>query len=121
MENNPVINLFDLERAELEEYFVKLGERTFRASQIMKWIYQRGINDFDVMTNVSKSLRDKLKQCATIEVPETVSDQVSLDGSRKWLLKLADGNCIEAVYIPEEGRGTLCVSSQVGCALNPRE
>jgi len=114
------VNLLNLERAELEQLFAGYGERSFRASQVMKWIYQLGVHDFDAMTNLNKALRVKLRDKTTLQLPKVVKDQQSDDGSRKWLLQLADENCIEAVFIPEEGRGTLCVSSQVGCSLNCR-
>jgi len=84
----------------------------------MKWIYGQGVTDFEAMTNISKGLRADLQACADIRLPEVMSDHLSDDGSRKWLLQMADGNCIETVYIPEADRGTLCVSSQVGCTLN---
>jgi 23S rRNA (adenine2503-C2)-methyltransferase len=111
-------NLLDLNRQELEAFFTARGEKRFRAAQLMKWIHGRGVADFDAMTDIGKGLRADLRETAEIRLPEIVADQLSDDGSRKWLLRLADGNCIETVYIPEAGRGTLCVSSQVGCMLN---
>ena len=111
-------NLLDLDRAGLVDFFTGRGEKSFRATQIMKWIYGQGVTDFEAMTNISKGLRADLQACADIRLPEVVSDHLSDDGSRKWLLRMADGNCIETVYIPEADRGTLCVSSQVGCTLN---
>jgi 23S rRNA (adenine2503-C2)-methyltransferase len=111
-------NLMDLNRQELEAFFTARGEKRFRAAQLMKWIHGRGVADFDAMTDIGKGLRADLRETAEIRLPEIVADQLSDDGSRKWLLRLADGNCIETVYIPEAGRGTLCVSSQVGCMLN---
>ena len=111
-------NLLDLDRAGLVDFFTGRGEKSFRATQIMKWIYGQGVTDFEAMTNISKGLRADLQACADIRLPEIVSDHLSDDGSRKWLLRMADGNCIETVYIPEADRGTLCVSSQVGCTLN---
>jgi len=111
-------NLLDLDRAGLAEFFAEQGEKSFRATQVMKWIYGQGVTDFAAMTNISKALRAGLQQLADIRLPTVVSDNLSDDGSRKWLLEMADGNCIEAVYIPEADRGTLCVSSQVGCMLN---
>ncbi|MGB0459197.1 MAG: 23S rRNA (adenine(2503)-C(2))-methyltransferase RlmN, partial [Porticoccaceae bacterium] len=95
-----------------------LGEKRFRATQMVKWIHQMGEQDFDQMTNLSKSLREKLHQTAEIRLPEVVSCQDSSDGTRKWLIKVEGGSCIEMVYIPEKDRGTLCVSSQIGCALD---
>jgi 23S rRNA (adenine2503-C2)-methyltransferase len=111
-------NLLDLDRKGLEGFFLARGEKVFRASQVMKWIYERGVTDFADMTNLSKTLRSGLSDTASIQLPEVVADQLSSDGSRKWLLRLGDGNCIETVFIPEAERGTLCVSSQVGCMLN---
>ena len=111
-------NLLDLDRKGLEGFFLDRGEKVFRASQVMKWIYERGVTDFADMTNLSKGLRTGLRDSASIRLPDVVADQESADGSRKWLLRLADANCIETVFIPEAGRGTLCVSSQVGCMLN---
>lgn len=112
------INLLGLDRAGLEAFFTELGERGFRAHQVMKWIYHLGVTEFDLMTNLSKSLRAQLSATAEIRVPDVVTDQVSADGTRKWLLRLSDGNCIETVFIPDGDRGTLCVSSQVGCPLD---
>jgi 23S rRNA (adenine2503-C2)-methyltransferase len=112
------INLLSFERKALEAFFAERGEKAFRASQVLKWVHQLGVGDFDAMTNLSKALRAELKETAEVRAPAVVADQLSRDGSRKWLLRLADGNCIETVFIPEEDRGTLCVSSQVGCALD---
>ncbi len=110
-------NLLNFDRAALAAWFEDLGERSFRASQVMKWIHQRGIIDFDAMTDLNKSLRVKLGQVAEVATPEVLTEHVSQDGTYKWLLKLEGGNCIETVFIPETDRGTLCISSQVGCAL----
>ena len=95
-----------------------MGEKRFRSKQVLQWIYQRNVTEVDQMTDLSKALRSRLKSSTQFALPEIVSEQVSKDGTCKWLLKLSDGNCIETVFIPEEGRGTLCVSSQVGCSLN---
>lgn len=111
-------NLMGHDRQTLETYFASIGEKPFRATQVLKWVHQQGVYDFSEMTNLSKSLRKKLSSEAAFVVPEIIKDQVSDDGTRKWLLRLDDGNSIETVFIPEAGRGTLCVSSQVGCALN---
>ncbi len=111
------INLLDLDRKGLEAFFTRVGEKAFRASQLMQWIHQRGITDFDEMTNLSKAMRERLKETAVVHIPETVIEQDSKDGTRKWLLHLDSGNSIEMVFIPEGDRGTLCISSQVGCAL----
>lgn len=102
----------------MREYFARLGEKPFRAQQVLQWIHQYGVADFDAMTNLSKALREKLKAEATIAAPEIAQDHTAHDGTRKWLLRLSDGQCIETVFIPEANRGTLCVSSQVGCTLN---
>ena len=114
----PLLNLMGHDRQALESYFASLGEKPFRATQVLKWVHQQGICDFSAMTNLSKSLRASLSSQAAFVVPEIINDQISEDGTRKWLLRLADGNSIETVFIPESSRGTLCVSSQVGCALN---
>jgi 23S rRNA (adenine2503-C2)-methyltransferase len=111
-------NLLNFDLSGLKAYFEEIGEKGFRATQVFKWIHQYGFDDFEKMTNISKSLRQKLSEIAEVKAPEIVYAQDSRDGTSKWLLRMADGNCIETVYIPEEGRGTLCVSSQVGCALN---
>jgi len=112
------VNLLGLDRAGLVDYFAALGEKPFRASQVMQWIHQKGVAEFQRMTSLSQALRDRLEQCAVVHAPEIVVDAQSEDGTRKWVLRLDDGNHIEAVYIPEDDRGTLCVSSQVGCALD---
>ncbi|MBS3954579.1 MAG: 23S rRNA (adenine(2503)-C(2))-methyltransferase RlmN [Methylomicrobium sp.] len=111
------VNLLDFDRKSLEAFFVEIGEKAFRATQLMKWIYQEGVDDFDEMTNFSKSLRTYLKENCTLSPPEVVVEQVATDGTCKWVLQTACGNRIETVFIPEESRGTLCVSSQIGCAL----
>ena len=111
-------NLLNLDRAAMQEFFVGLGEKPFRATQLIQWIHQYGVDDFDAMTNLGKDLRARLRDIAEIRAPEIAQDQLAADGTRKWLLRLDDGNCIETVFIPEEDRGTLCVSSQVGCTLN---
>ena len=111
-------NLLDLDREGLEHYFQTIGEKSFRASQIMQWIHQKAVTDFQQMSNLSRSLREHLQQSTLIQAPRVVYDSTSNDGTRKWLIQLDDGNRIETVYIPEPDRGTLCVSSQVGCALD---
>jgi len=112
------INLLDFTSDKLKQFFLERGEKPFRATQIIKWIHQFGVNDFSEMSNVSKALRAELEEISEIRAPEIVLDKASADGTHKWLLRLEDGNCIETVFIPEDGRGTLCVSSQVGCALD---
>jgi len=113
------INLLNLNRAGLVEFFSQLGEKPFRAKQIMQWMHQRGVLEFSQMTDMSKSLREILKQTACINLPQVEMTQKSLDGTRKWLISV-DGadNAVECVLIPEKHRTTLCVSSQVGCTLN---
>jgi len=111
------VNLLNFDRRGLEAYFSEIGEKPFRAAQVLKWIYQFGVDDFDAMSNLSKSLREKLNKEAEIKLPEVVTEQISDDGTIKWLLRLDSGNSIETVFIPENDRGTLCISSQVGCAL----
>ena len=111
------VNLLDLTRADMEAFFASLGEKSFRAKQVMQWIHQYGASDFEQMTNLSKDLRIRLQEKTEISAPEVILDQASSDGTHKWLLRLDSGNSVETVFIPEQGRGTLCVSSQVGCAL----
>ncbi len=118
MSQNEKINLLDYNSEDLKAFFLEKGEKPFRATQIIKWIHQHGVDDFNNMTNVSKSLREELNNIAEIRPPEIAIDNLSDDGTRKWLLRLSDGNCIETVFIPENNRGTLCISSQVGCALD---
>jgi len=111
------LNLLGLDRKALEAFCVELGEKPFRASQLLQWIHQRGVADLDAMTNLSKVLRERLKTLADIRPPEIALVQQSADGTCKWLLQVDEKNRIETVFIPEEGRGTLCISSQVGCTL----
>lgn len=113
-------NLLDLDPAQLVAYCAELGEKPFRAKQLLRWIHQFGASDFDSMTDLAKSLRDKLKTRATILAPAVISDHTSTDGTRKWLLDVGQGNAVETVFIPEENRGTLCISTQAGCAVNCR-
>jgi len=111
-------NLMNLDRPAMAEFFGRLGEKRFRADQVVKWIHQLGVDEFDAMTNLSKGLRKRLRETAAVTPPALRREQWSTDGTRKWLMQLGDGNAIETVFIPETDRGTLCVSSQVGCALN---
>ena len=111
-------NLLDFGFSGLETQLVALGEPRFRAAQILQWIHGRGIIDFNAMSNLSKSLRETLAKHFVLRFPEIALEKASADGTCKWLFRLADGNIIETVFIPERDRGTLCVSSQVGCALN---
>ena len=112
------INLAEMDRPSMEKYFLDIGEKPFRAAQIIQWIHQHGVTDFNTMNNLSKSLRARLVESTSISFPEIVTEQESLDGTRKWLLRVDAKNCIETVFIPERDRGTLCVSTQAGCALN---
>ena len=111
-------NLLDLDRRALEAFFAMRGEKPFRAAQLMKWIYHERLTDFAAMSNLSKSLRTVLAECADIRPPAVIGEQPSQDGSRKWLVQLDRGNNVETVFIPEPDRGTLCVSSQIGCPLD---
>ncbi|MDC7830704.1 MULTISPECIES: 23S rRNA (adenine(2503)-C(2))-methyltransferase RlmN [Pseudomonas] len=112
------VNLLGLTQPQLESFFESIGEKRFRAGQVMKWIHHFGIDDFDAMSNLGKALKEKLKAAAEIRGPEIVSEDISRDGTRKWVIRVASGSCVETVYIPQNGRGTLCVSSQAGCALD---
>jgi 23S rRNA (adenine2503-C2)-methyltransferase len=112
------VNLLGLDAQGMERLFAGLGEKPFRARQVLKWIHRRGAADFAAMTDIARSLREKLAQAAAIEPPVVVSEGASADGTRKWLLKVDGANAVEAVFIPEAGRGTLCVSSQAGCTLD---
>jgi 23S rRNA (adenine2503-C2)-methyltransferase len=112
------VNLFDLDRAGLEAFFIGSGEKRFRGEQVMKWLYHQQVQSFDAMTDVGKALRNKLEASAELVLPTVMHEQQSADGTTKWVLALPGGNAIETVYIPEPNRGTLCVSSQVGCSLN---
>ncbi|MFP5375007.1 MAG: 23S rRNA (adenine(2503)-C(2))-methyltransferase RlmN [Gammaproteobacteria bacterium] len=112
-------NLFDLDRAALEDFFEQaLGEKRYRAHQVMKWIHHRHVTDFAQMTDLGKALRAKLEDKAVVQAPQVLFDRASADGTHKWLLGMDPRNAVEAVFIPDKGRGTLCVSSQVGCTLN---
>jgi 23S rRNA (adenine2503-C2)-methyltransferase len=113
-----MINILDLDAAGLAAFFADLGEKPFRGGQVMRWVHQRFAIGIDAMTDLSKPLREKLSATAEIRGPVVVSDTTATDGTRKWLLDVGSGNAVEAVYIPEDDRGTLCVSSQAGCALD---
>ncbi|CAJ0992230.1 bifunctional tRNA (adenosine(37)-C2)-methyltransferase TrmG/ribosomal RNA large subunit methyltransferase RlmN [Pantoea sp. Nvir] len=110
------INLLDLTRQQMRKFFISMGEKQFRADQVMKWIYRHFCRDFKKMTNLNKVLRDKLCQYSEISVPEIVEEMHSRDGTIKWMIRVGDQS-VETVYIPEDDRATICVSSQVGCAL----
>jgi len=112
------VNLLDFTLPQLTQWVAAQGEKPFRAKQLFQWIHQRGVDDFDAMTELAKSLRDKLKERAEVRAPAVLSEHRSADGTVKWLFDVGIGNGIETVFIPEDDRGTLCVSSQVGCALD---
>ncbi len=111
------VDLLGMDREKMAAYFIEIGEKPFRATQIMKWIHQFGVSEFDEMTNLSKALREKLKRLAHVRTPKVIAEQYSDDGTIKWLLEMDNHNAVETVFIPEKNRGTLCISSQVGCAL----
>jgi len=111
-------NLLGLDAAALERFFEAQGEKRFRARQVLRWVHQRGEGEFERMSDLAKGLRDKLGAAARIEAPVIVGDTAAADGTRKWLLKVDGANAVEAVFIPETRRGTLCVSSQAGCVLD---
>ena len=112
------VNLLNLNQAALAEYFQSIGEKPFRAKQMMRWMHHFGVKEFAEMTDIAKALREKLAQEAVIVPPSVNLEQISEDGTRKWLIDVGAGNGVETVFIPEDERGTLCVSSQVGCALD---
>jgi 23S rRNA (adenine2503-C2)-methyltransferase len=114
----PKLNLLGLDKKAMQDFFISVGEKPYRADQLLKWIHFNGVADFQAMTNISKDLRHKLAELAEIKLPQVIFEKKATDGTYKWLLRLEDGNCIETVFIPEKTRGTLCISSQVGCILN---
>ncbi|MGQ0529137.1 MAG: 23S rRNA (adenine(2503)-C(2))-methyltransferase RlmN [Panacagrimonas sp.] len=111
-------NLFGMDRDTLRETFAAIGHKPWRADQIMQWIYRRGVDDFGAMTNLAKDLRSELEANFLVRPPELLAEQKSVDGTRKWVLKVGGGQAIETVFIPDKDRGTLCISSQVGCAMD---
>ena len=113
-----LVNLLDLDAAGLTAYFAELGEKPFRATQVLRWMHRFGQDDFDQMTDLAKSLREKLKANAAVLPPTVTSDTLSDDGTRKFLIDVGNGNAVETVFIPEDDRGTLCISTQAGCALD---
>lgn len=113
-------NLLDFDLDGMAAFCERLGEKRFRATQLFRWIHQRGASDFDQMSDLAKSLREKLKACAHVAGLPVVSEHVSADGTIKWLFDVGDGNAVETVFIPEDDRGTLCISSQAGCAVGCR-
>ena len=116
--SSPKVNLLGLTREQLEQFFVDIGEKKFRSQQIMKWIHHFGVDNFDDMQNVGKDLKAKLTMRAEIVAPTVTQFKESTDGTRKWVVQLDSKNSVETVFIPDGKRGTLCVSSQVGCALD---
>ena len=112
------VNLLDFDAAGLTAFFAESGEKPFRARQVLRWMHRFGQSDFDAMTDIAKSLREKLKGMASVTPPQIVSDKLSDDGTRKFLFDVGGGNAIETVFIPEDDRGTLCISTQAGCALD---
>ncbi|MEP5763106.1 MAG: 23S rRNA (adenine(2503)-C(2))-methyltransferase RlmN [Halieaceae bacterium] len=116
--DTPRTNLLGLTLPGLQAFFLELGEKPFRAQQVLKWIHHAGVDSIEEMTNLSKPLREKLQAVAEVRAPEVVSQQDSEDGTRKWAIRVDGGGLIETVFIPDGGRGTLCVSSQVGCSLD---
>ncbi len=111
------VNLLEFEKQKFAQFCAELGEKPFRARQLMRWIHQSGVDDFDAMTDMAKSLRTELKRDCEVRPPLVISDNTAADGTRKWLLDVNAGNAIETVFIPERTRSTLCISSQAGCAL----
>ena len=115
-----MVNLLQFDRTGLGDFCEQIGEKRFRATQLFRWIHQRGERDIAAMTDLAKTLRDKLAGSAVVEALPVVSEQVASDGTIKWLFDVGAGNAVETVFIPETGRGTLCISSQAGCAVNCR-
>ena len=112
------VNLLDFDAAGLTAFFAEMGEKPFRAKQVLRWMHRFGQSDFDAMTDIAKTLREKLKATAEVVPPGIVSDKLSDDGTRKFLFDVGGGNAVETVFIPEDDRGTLCISTQAGCALD---
>jgi 23S rRNA (adenine2503-C2)-methyltransferase len=113
-------NLLDFDLEGLAVFCERLGEKRFRATQLFRWIHQRGAKQFDDMTDLAKSLREKLRTSATVQAPQVMSQHISADGTIKWLFDVGNGDAVETVFIPEDDRGTLCISSQAGCAVGCR-
>ena len=116
--DKPRVNLLGLSLAQMEQFFLDIGEKKFRAQQVLKWIHHAGVTDIEQMSNLGKVLREKLQAIAEVRPPEIVSQHDSTDGTRKWIIRVDGGGLVETVLIPETGRATLCVSSQVGCSLD---
>jgi 23S rRNA (adenine2503-C2)-methyltransferase len=111
-------NLLDFDAAGLTAWFAGMGEKPFRAKQVLRWLHQFGEDDFERMSDVARSLRAQLGELAEVRLPQVMRDATAADGTRKWLLDVGNGNAVECVFIPEENRGTLCISTQAGCALD---
>ena len=111
-------NLLNFDAQQLTAWFAERGEKPFRARQVLRWVHKSGEADFDAMSDLALSLRGKLKEAACVQAPSVMREELSSDGTRKWLLDVGTGNAVETVFIPEEARGTLCISSQAGCALD---
>ncbi len=118
VQSQPRVNLLDFDAEGLKEFCASIGEKPFRAKQLERWIHRRGVSDFSQMTDLAKSFRAKLPEIAEIKGPRILRDKTAADGTRKWLLDAGQGNAVEMVFIPEENRGTLCISTQAGCAMN---
>ncbi|MFL6681191.1 MAG: 23S rRNA (adenine(2503)-C(2))-methyltransferase RlmN, partial [Burkholderiaceae bacterium] len=116
----PLDNLLDLDQSALKAYCEGVGEKSFRATQLFRWIHHRGVGNFDDMTDLARSLRAKLAGVAEVRPLAAITDKTSADGTRKWLFDVGQGNAVETVYIPEDDRATLCISSQAGCAVGCR-
>ena len=117
-QDDPRVNLMGLSLPQMEQFFLEIGEKKFRAQQVLKWIHHAGVTDIDAMSNLGKALREKLKGIAEVRPPEIVSQHDSSDGTRKWAIRVQGGGLVESVLIPAGKRATLCVSSQVGCSLD---
>ena len=117
---NARTNLLDLDAAALASWCAERGEKAFRARQLLQWIHRSGVDDFGAMTTLARSLREKLEATAAVAAPDVLGDHTSADGTRKWLIDVGAGNAVETVFIPETHRGTLCISTQAGCAVNCR-
>lgn len=117
-ETSPKSDLLGLSQQQLSDLLISFGEKPYRVAQVMKWLHHRFVDSFDEMTDISKALRARLEESCEIHEPQVISESTSTDGTRKWLMKARSGSAVETVFIPEDNRGTLCVSSQVGCALD---
>lgn len=118
VQSQPRVNLLDFDAEGLKDFCASIGEKPFRAKQLERWIHRRGVSDFSQMTDLAKTFRAKLPEIAEIRAPRILRDKTASDGTRKWLLDAGQGNAVEMVFIPEENRGTLCISTQAGCAMN---